>query len=71
MTDIWVVSNLQLPGQGAEDAYLEFPGAIGTHLPWVPGSRLELGLYSPHRHRPGRLEGVDVSVRLYWAVMGF
>lgn len=36
MMDIWVVSSLQLPGQRAEDAYLEFQGASGTHLPSHP-----------------------------------
>lgn len=34
--DIWLVSSLQLPGEGEEDAYLEFQGASGTYLPWCP-----------------------------------
>lgn len=34
--NIQIVSTLQLPGQGAGDAYLEFQSASGTHPPPRP-----------------------------------
>lgn len=56
MMDIWVVFGLQLLGE-REDAYLEFQGANGTHLPQCPRV---LAVY-PTEQRPGRLE--DVTAR--------
>lgn len=59
MMDVWVVSSLQPPAQGANHAYLGFQGAGGVRLPRVPGSWSRLGLYSPHGERPGRLGDVN------------
>lgn len=66
MMDIWVVSSLQWPGEGAEDVYLEFQGASGTHLPgcarFLAGTWI---VFSP-RLRSGRLEDIISRVCSRW-----
>lgn len=67
--NIWVVSSLQLPGQGAADAYLEFQSASGTHHSLRPRFLAGTWIVFPQRQRPRRLE--DAISRLHWVVVGF
>ena len=69
--DIWLVSSLQSPGEGEEDAHLEFQGASGTYLPWCPTFLAVTGIVFPQKQRSGRLEDVISRVWLYCVGMGF
>lgn len=65
--DIWAVSSLQWPEEGAEDVYLEFQGASWTHLLGCVRFLAGTWIVFPQRLRSGRLEDVISRVWLIWA----